>query len=67
MKRSDAIAHLRFAGYHGDRKAFTRIYVENRVSYAAANEAYAVGVRARATGVPCTCFECSRANTGAAS
>lgn len=58
MTRALAMAHLRIAGYHDDRAAWTRLYVENRVSYAAAKRAWAAGKLARDNGVRCTCTEC---------
>lgn len=61
MKRADAIAYIRIAGYHGDRGSFTRLYVENRVSYAAAKDAYRAGEAAKARGVPCSCRDCNLA------
>lgn len=59
MKRAHAIDYLRIAGYHADRAAFTRLYVENRVSYSAATEAYRAGQKARDAGVRCTCRDCN--------
>lgn len=61
MKRSDVTNHLRFAGYHNDQRAFTRLYIENQISLSAAKEAYASGERARAVGVKCTCPACKEA------
>jgi hypothetical protein len=52
MKREHAIAYLRIAGYDNDRAAWTRLYVENRVSYAAAKKAWEEGVLMRQAGVP---------------
>lgn len=63
MKRKDAIIYLRLAGYHGDRAAFIRLYVENHVSKKAAEEAYEGGVKAKAAGRPCACHKCQ--NKGA--
>lgn len=40
LSRADLIGLLQFAGYHGDRSEFTRLYVEHRVSLGAATEAY---------------------------
>lgn len=60
MKRADALTHIRIAGFHGDKKAFTRLYVENRVSYPAAQEAYRQGIRQKEAGVRCDCFECKK-------
>ena len=62
MKREDAITKLRVAGYHGDRATFTRTYVEERVSYAAAKKAYEEGRAMHARGVVCACHECKKNN-----
>ncbi len=58
MKRSMLIALLRIAGYHDDMKAFTRLYVENRIKLFKAKQAFAEGKQLRAGGVGCTCYEC---------
>jgi hypothetical protein len=58
MKRKDPLAYLRIARYHGDRKAFTRLLVENRVSRMAANEDWISCRKARENGVGCTCHQC---------
>jgi hypothetical protein len=65
MKREHALTKLRVAGYHDDRATFTRTYVEERVSYAAAKAAYAEGRAARARGVPCDCHDCKTEKTAA--
>jgi hypothetical protein len=57
-RREVALTLLRVAGYHQDSGEFTRLYIENRVSYAVAKEHYAIGARQRASGVPCGCHEC---------
>ena len=57
-KREVAIALLRVAGYHQDSGEFVRLYVENRISYAAAKVAYRDGARQRAAGIGCGCYEC---------
>lgn len=51
-KRELAIARLRIAGYDDDRKTWTRTYVENRIGYAVAQEAWQQGVALRQAGVP---------------
>ena len=61
MTRRQAINHLRVAGYHRDMRAFTRLYVENRVSIQAAREAYAEGERMRDGGMRCDCYDCKQA------
>lgn len=51
-QRELTLAHLRIAGYDNDRAAWTRLYVENRISYAVAKKAWEDGVRMRAAGIP---------------
>ena len=58
MKRTAALGWIRIAGYHGDKASFTRLYIENRVSRAAADAAWRSGANARNAGVPCNCSEC---------
>lgn len=58
-KREQALGWIRVAGYHEDSAAFTRLYIENRVSLAAAKEAFRNGRAQRAAGVPCSCRDCS--------
>jgi hypothetical protein len=58
MKRSLVISYMRIAGYHADGAAFARLYVEQRVSYEAAKQAFREGKAMRAAGVPCTCSAC---------
>jgi hypothetical protein len=58
MTRKQALNAIQFAGYHEDRATGTRLYVENRVSITAYNEAFNKGRRAKAAGVPCNCMEC---------
>ena len=58
MKREHLLAHLRVAGYHEDRAAFTRLYIENRVSKKVADDAFNVGRTMRRNGVGCGCSDC---------
>lgn len=58
MKRSDVLAHARFAGYHSDARALVRLKAENRIDNVAVNRAYDEGFRARQAGVKCTCADC---------
>ncbi|MCS4315555.1 hypothetical protein M2397_005889 [Pseudomonas sp. BIGb0381] len=60
MNRKDALAHIKFAGYHEDSKTAMRIYIENRVSHAAYIDAYAAGRQIKANGMPCGCNDCQR-------
>jgi hypothetical protein len=59
MTRKDAINHIRVAGYHGDVQRGTRLYIENRVSYAAHLEAFREGAQARRSGMKCSCHDCA--------
>ena len=67
MKRVHAINLAKFAGYHGDTKAFTRLCIEAPVSFVRMREAYAAGEDARARGLVCGCSECRGAEKGRAS
>lgn len=60
MKRKDALGWIRMAGYHGDSHAFVRLYVENRVSYAAANAEWRRGEQMKKAGVKCDCWKCAQ-------
>lgn len=60
MRLAELLTRIRFAGYHGDTKQGTRLYIENRVSLKTFNLAYREGERAAAAGVRCTCFDCTR-------
>ena len=45
MTRKEAISAMEAAGAADDRQAFTRLYVENKISLAVANEAWRRGAR----------------------
>jgi len=45
MKRAQAIKAIEAAGSLGDRQAFMRLYVENRISLPVANDAWRRGQR----------------------
>lgn len=64
MKRQDALAWLRIAGYHNDQAQFARIYVENRISYQVAIGKFREGIQARANGMKCSCQDCKREAEG---
>ena len=59
MKRADLLGLLRFAGYHGDSAAFTRLLVEHRISRRVADDAYSAGRAARVAGQRCGCTDCA--------
>lgn len=61
MRRDDLLACIRVAGYHGDQRAYMRLYTENRISHAAARDAYRDGERAKARGIACSCADCRKA------
>jgi hypothetical protein len=50
-QRELTLAHLRIAGYDGDHGAWTRLYIEHRVSYAVAKKMWDAGVAMRKAGV----------------
>ncbi|WP_257303405.1 hypothetical protein [Geothrix campi] len=58
LSRKTALGLLAVAGYHGDHRAWVRVYVENRISRKAADEAWAKGENQRRAGMPCSCWEC---------
>jgi hypothetical protein len=60
VTRTQAVKLIQFAGYHDDRATFTRLYIENGVSYENAKLAYARGRDARARGVKCGCNDCNK-------
>lgn len=59
LKRANRLAQMAIAGYHGDQRTFTRLFIGGRVSLPKANQAWADGLRAKAAGVPCTCMDCA--------
>lgn len=64
MTRRDlALATMRAAGYHEDRKTWTRAYVESRVSFPLAQRAFNDGQQAREQGARCRCYECDPLST----
>ncbi len=59
MTRADVLRHMRTAGYHGDRARWTRLFIESRISFQAADGMFREGERAKKAGVTCTCRECT--------
>ena len=57
MKRKDALAYIKVAGFHNDSKTFTRLYVENRIAYSGAVKEWRDGAAMRGK-VRCDCHEC---------
>jgi hypothetical protein len=57
-KRESAIVRAKVAGYHEDRRAFTRLVIESRVNRKAMLDAWRLGIAARANGIKCDCYEC---------
>ena len=64
MSRKDRIVAMRIAGYHGDKREWTRLYCEGagRLSIATANDAWRAGLAAKSAGARCSCFECKEAS-----
>ncbi len=60
LTRKEAINLIQFAGYHNDPAASTRLYIENRISQAAAQRAFATGAQKRKQGMPCGCHDCQK-------
>lgn len=60
MTRKQALAACKYAGYHNDSGAFTRIFVENRIGRTIAHEHWQQGVNAKTNGVKCTCSDCQK-------
>lgn len=60
MKRKDALAYMRIAGYHDDKARFTQLYMEHRISRPVADDAWREGVRAKANGMRCSCSDCNK-------
>lgn len=56
--KAQVLAALRVAGYHEDKKAFTRLYVEKKIGMYDALYQYEAGKRMKAQGIQCTCKEC---------
>lgn len=67
MKREHLTSLMRVAGYHGDHATFTRLFIENRISKKAADQAFRSGEQARSAGVKCTCRSCVAAGRGPSS
>lgn len=60
-KRDTELAYARIAGYHDDKRDFTRPLVERKTaSFQALNDAYRIGQQQRAAGMRCSCYECNK-------
>jgi hypothetical protein len=59
MPRKQAIAIIKYAGYHNDQKKAMITYIENHVSFAVYMQAYRDGIRAKENGVRCNCLDCN--------
>ena len=59
MKRSDLLAHIRYAGYHDGTERLVRLLTEKRITRRVADTAYVAGRNARLAGVKCTCSDCN--------
>lgn len=63
--RATTIALLRVAGYHDDKRAWARLYVEGRIRVSLAQQLFDEGRQLRAKGVPCACPQCNPQTPGA--
>lgn len=52
----------RVAGYHDDKRRFTRLVVESRVRRQLIDEAWRTGVDQRLGGMRCNCPDCAEAD-----
>jgi hypothetical protein len=59
-KRKTVLEHMKIAGYHADTRAFTRLFVENRINRVTADAAYFLGADMRKRGVKCNCLDCKK-------
>ena len=67
MNRRDIdIGTARIAGYHDDKRRFTRLVVESRVRRAVLDEAWREGLLQRESGMRCDCYYCKKERGGAA-
>ena len=57
-KKEMVLAQLRIAGYHEDKKEFTKVYIDNKISMLLATEAYNSGIKLKQKGMKCTCSKC---------
>ena len=60
MNRRQALNLMIVAGYHHDKRTFTRLLIENRISREAAETAYHQGTIARKNNVACSCNDCAK-------
>lgn len=60
-KRERTLASARIAGYHNDSAEFTSLMIYGRVARPALNEAWEEGVRLKAAGMKCDCYQCKKA------
>lgn len=59
MTRKEALAAIKVAAYHENTKEMMRLYIENRISKKAYDEAVEKGRIAKLSGVGCSCYRCS--------
>ena len=60
MKRKDALAAIRVAGYHDDTEGGFHLYLKNWVSMEAFGREFNAGVAMRQNGVRCDCIRCTK-------
>jgi len=59
MKRTKALAEIKYAGYNNDLDKASQIQIANGIGSAAAKKAFMAGTRLKSLGVPCDCSACT--------
>lgn len=59
-KREQKIQAAKVAGYHGDAAEFTRLAILARINRDVLKDAWSVGAKLKAAGVPCYCHTCKQ-------
>ena len=58
MKRSEALAEIKWAGWHGDYSKCASIAAQKGIGGAVARKAYSDGQKMKTRGEPCGCPAC---------
>ena len=60
MKRSEALAEIRQAGWHNDTTAAAIIQAKKHIGSATARKAFTNGQKMKERGEPCDCPKCAK-------
>lgn len=63
-ERERGIIAAKIAGYHGDRRTYTRLVIEVRCNNYVLQQAYWAGETAKKNGIHCHCLECASQKEG---